>query len=335
MNNDILQVFKEFVEEYNPEEPEENKEESIPEPEISEEEEAARCAKEDSDREKQMWIQNSKEKRDAAFKMISAQSEKVLKKRITLIDFLTVQAHFDRYTVRNCLLIASQLPGATRLKAYDEWKDEGSFVKKGTKAITLIEPGDEYFRTDGSVARHYNTRALFDISQVTGGKYPQKDKEPEIAEKLRALFKTVESFDIKPCSYGEDGGRAAFFQAEKRAVYINKTVGIDILYPQLCVELAHAVMANNHKNYTRKQYGSACEMVGYIICVRNHVSVTEDAIPLRIAPSYEELKEKEVIKVLEEVRRTANIISNTMRELVKSEEKHQKSEPQPKPKGMV
>ncbi len=335
MNDDILEVFREFVEEYTPEEPEKSKEERIPEPEISEEEEAARRAKEDSEREKQMWIQSAKEKRDAAFKMIKTKSERVLRKRTDLIDYLTVQARFDRYTVNNCLLIAAQLPGAIKLKSFDDWKAEDRNIKRGAKAITILEPGDEYIRADGSVGRHYNTRALFDISQVTGGRLEPEPSSEKMKDKLVTLFKTIQLLDRKLCSYGEDGGRAAFFQAGKKAVYVNKSADLDVLYPQLCVELAHVIIANNHKDYTRKAYGSICEMVGYIMCVRNNVSVTEDAIPLRLAPGYESLQKNQVTKILDEVRCTANTMSRTIRTIKAQEVKErQKSEIHPQTKEM-
>lgn len=246
-----MKIFEEFVEDYVPE-TEENKED-IPAPEEQAEEKNSDSEQEEIEREKQAWIKNAREKREAAFKTITSESEKVLKKRINLIDFLTVQAHFDRYPVRNCLLVTSQLPCATRLKPFDEWKDEGKKIKKGAKAVNILEPGDEYIRADGTVGRYYNTRALFDISQVTGGKYQPPEKEPDVAEKLRILFKTaVDKLKLKLCSYGEDGGRAAFFQNAKKSVYINKSAGIDITYPQLCVELSHAVIAENHKDYTRR-----------------------------------------------------------------------------------
>lgn len=332
MNDDIMDIFEEFVEDYIPEE----KQEEIPDPEVQAAEEAAKRETEENDSEREAWIKRSKEKRDAAFANIKAESEKVFKKRTELIDYLTVQAYFDRYPVRNCLLITAQLPGATRLKPFDEWKDEGRHIKKGAKAITLLEPGEEYTRRDGTVGRYYNTRALFDISQVTGGKYISSAHDGDVKEKLKWLFKTAKALDLNPRSYGEDGGRAAFYQQTKDAIYINTSVGFEIVYPQLCVELAHAVIANGHKDYTRRQYGSICEMAGYIMCVRNNVSVSEDAIPLRIAPGYEELKEKEVIKILEEVRSAANTLSLTIHTLKEGEmRERQKTEiHQPQSKGL-
>lgn len=309
LSDDVLKIFEEFVEDYVP--PEKTEEKPI---ESKKHEE--KSVQSEEEMEKQAWIKSAKEKREEAFRAISAQASKVFKKRTSLIDFLTVQAHFDRYPVRNCLLITSQLPGATRLKSFDDWGNEGRKIKKGAKAVTILEPGDEYIRADGSVGRYYNTRALFDVSQVTGGKFEQPLKEEKsIAEKLKILFSVIKTLDIKPCSFGEDGGRAAFYQKNNNAVYVNKSIGIDTLYPQLCVELAHMIIAHEHKDYTRKKYGSMCEMIGYMLCVRTNVSVAENAVPLRIAPEYEQFKEKEVIKTLDEIRQTANSISTLMRKL--------------------
>lgn len=317
--NELEELFTEYVEDFIPDAPEPPQGPPEAQEIAKNVEKANEKEKSEAEKEREEWAKKAKEKRDEAFRTITAEAEKVFQKRTELIDFLTVQSYFDRYSVKNCLLITAQYPGATRLLPFDAWADEGKHIKKGAKAITLIEPGDEYYRKDGSVGRHYNTRALFDISQVTGGKYDPPKPEISDAEKLKTLFVLSGALSQKLCSYGEDGGRASFYQYDKNAIYINKTADFSFIYPQLCVELAHAVTANGHKNYTRQKYGFICEMAGYITCVRSNVSVLEEAIPLKIPYSYTELAEKDVIKILEEVRGTANTIIQAMQKLAHKE----------------
>lgn len=48
------------------------------------------------------------------------------------------------------------MPEATRLADFKTWKDNDLYIKKGESGITILEPGDEYTREDGSVGVSYN-----------------------------------------------------------------------------------------------------------------------------------------------------------------------------------
>ena len=86
--------------------------------------------------------------------------------------YLDVQARFDLYSVSNAILIAAQCPEATRLADFDSWKARGMYVRRGADAITILEPGKEYQRDDGSVGVSYNVRKVFDISQTRAAPRP-------------------------------------------------------------------------------------------------------------------------------------------------------------------
>ena len=70
--------------------------------------------------------------------------------------YLDVQVRFDRYSVSNAVLIAAQMPEATRLADFDTWKDSGVYVKRGAEAITILEPGKEYTRQEDGSWRVYS-----------------------------------------------------------------------------------------------------------------------------------------------------------------------------------
>ena len=65
------------------------------------------------------------------------------------------------------LLILAQKPDATQLKDFDGWKDAGASIKRQQKGISILEPGEEYEREDGSIGTSYNVKRVFDISQTT------------------------------------------------------------------------------------------------------------------------------------------------------------------------
>lgn len=81
--------------------------------------------------------------------------------------FLNVQARFGRYSATNALLIYAQMPTATQLRDFDGWKSSGAFIKKQQKGISILEPGKEYEREDGTIGISYDVKKVFDISQTT------------------------------------------------------------------------------------------------------------------------------------------------------------------------
>ena len=79
-------------------------------------------------------------------------------------SYLDVQARFDRYSVGNAVLITAEKADATQLSDFKGWKNNGVFIKKGESGIVLLEPGEEYTRTD-AVGVSYNSKKVFDISR--------------------------------------------------------------------------------------------------------------------------------------------------------------------------
>lgn len=58
----------------------------------------------------------------------------------------------------NALLILAQMPEATQLKDFDGWKDAGASIKRQQKGISILEPGEEYTREDGTIGTSYNVK---------------------------------------------------------------------------------------------------------------------------------------------------------------------------------
>ena len=55
--------------------------------------------------------------------------------------YIQVMGRFHRYSARNCILIASQRPGAGRIAGYNDWKKNfNRQVKKGEKGIMILAP---------------------------------------------------------------------------------------------------------------------------------------------------------------------------------------------------
>ena len=63
--------------------------------------------------------------------------------------YLKAIGRFQRYSLHNAMLIASQRPNASYVAGFQTWNELGRFVKKGEKGILILapilrrKPGDE------------------------------------------------------------------------------------------------------------------------------------------------------------------------------------------------
>lgn len=115
---------------------------------------------------KEEWATQKKQERESAFAMIDETAQRMANDGALFQSYLDVQAHFDRYSVGNVLLIIAQKPDAKQLADFKGWKNNGVYIKKGESGITLLEPGEEYTKEDGSIEVSYNSKKVFDITQT-------------------------------------------------------------------------------------------------------------------------------------------------------------------------
>ena len=101
--------------------------------------------------DKAAWAARKQAEREGVYAMIDNYVQNMSKEGGLFQAYLDVQARFDLYSVSNAILIAAQCPEATKLADFDSWKASGVYVRRGEDAITIMEPGKEYQRDDGSV----------------------------------------------------------------------------------------------------------------------------------------------------------------------------------------
>jgi hypothetical protein len=85
--------------------------------------------------------------------------------------YLRVQAQFHRYSFRNGLLIASQMPDASWVAGYRSWQRLGRQVRKGERSIRIVAP---VLKDDSVVG--FRSVPVFDISQTEGEPLPEPTK---------------------------------------------------------------------------------------------------------------------------------------------------------------
>ena len=105
--------------------------------------------------DKDAWAAKKQAEREDVYLMIDTYAHEMSIDGGLFQSYLDVQSRFDRYSVSNAILVAAQCPEATRLADFDHWKDNGVYVKRGEDAITILEPGKEYEKDDGSTGVSY------------------------------------------------------------------------------------------------------------------------------------------------------------------------------------
>lgn len=215
-------------------------------------------------------------------------------------NFLEGMSHFNNYSVRNIQLIKAQLPEASMVASFNEWKKRNGHVNKGEKAlyvqapVTVIKkdadgkPIINFETGEKETLTYFKPVPVFDISQVS----PVKGKElnlPKMGEVIPSQI-TKEYYQnvyrsLRDISQKENGIPIRFRELEKSdGSYSPKTNEITIkkgmTYEQtlstLIHEMAHSEL-HNKKSLTERFEGKLtrsskelqAESIAYV--VSNHL----------------------------------------------------------------
>lgn len=212
---------------------------------------------------KEDWIKQKQENRAAAFKMLDEATAE-LSNPESFMQYLDVQSRFDRYSVSNALLVSYQMPEATRLGDSAFWQKNGVYIEKGERGITILEPGKEFARTDGSTGVNYNAKKVFDISQTNAERKQTHPKKYLYRIIVNALVKTSPvPIDIRR-DFPEH--MPAVYKNEQKKIFIRPGMTADNIFRALAKEIAFAKLDKgdfNREEFELKAYG-----ISFIVCSR-------------------------------------------------------------------
>lgn len=259
--------------------------------------------------DKDAWAERKKAERQTLYDLADATAEAVSADGGKFREYLDVQARFDRYSATNALLVLAQMPQATQVRDYDGWKDAGVSVKRQPKHISILEPGDEYKREDGSIGTYYNVKKVFDISQTTArGKL-----QPTVSLDERLLLKALISRPPVPMQMADTlpNDMGAYYDHDQQVIFVRRGMEASDIFRSVSKELAHAELAAANDNYTRKDAAFAAYSVSYLLCRKYGVDVSGYDFS-RLPDSFRESDPQGVRAVLTEIRDTAGEISGRM-----------------------
>lgn len=271
--------------------------------------------------DKEAWASQKQKERADAYALIDSTAEKMKCTGELFQSFLDVQARFDRYSVGNAILITAQMPDATRLADYDKWKETGTFVNKGAVGITVLEPGNEYEREDGSTGVSYNAKKVFDISQTNSKVSPP----PTVTRDERLILKAL--ITNAPCEMKVSENMServnALYKPDEKTILVRKGMDGPTIFRALSQELAHARMDGS--DYRRSECSNAAYCVSYILCKR--YGVATDGLTFNQMPEqYSKMDVKDFRAELGKIRSVANEISSEINRVLENEKREKKGE---------
>ena len=212
---------------------------------------------------KEEWAAQKQEQRKAAYELIDTTCQKMMADGGEFQQYLDVQGHFDRYSVNNAILVSAQMPEATQLKDYGSWKQSRAYVDKDAQKVTILEPGKEYEREDGSKAVGYNAKVVYDISQTSAKDRQQPQEQKTMRELVSAMI------DASPVSFVpvDDLELPAFYDSAQQTIFIKTGLNEEQLFVSMAKEVSAAVFDFKHKESRDvSEFKSFC--VAYMVSSR-------------------------------------------------------------------
>ena len=218
----------------------------------------------------------------------------------TYKNYLEGMAHFNHYSARNIQLIKAQLPEATMVASFEEWKKRNGHVNKGEKALYVQAPvtvikkdadGKPIINADTGekeTLTYFKPVPVFDISQVSpvegkeldlpkmGGAIPSQINKEYYQNVYRALRDISQKENGIPIRFRELEKSDGFYNPKTNEITIKKGMTYEQTLSTLIHEMAHSEL-HNKKSLTERFEGKLtrsskelqAESIAYV--VSNHL----------------------------------------------------------------
>lgn len=218
------------------------------------------------------WAAKKQADRNHLYALADSTAESIVQDGDKFRDFLDVQSRFGSYSVTNALLILAQKPQATQLKSFEDWQKVDVNIKRYQKGFTILEPGQEYTRSDGSPAVSYEPKKVFDISQTTarprGRQEPQRDERAIVTALIHKPPVPIRTVDELPNNAG------AYYDHNQEVIFVRKGMSLPNIFRNVSMELARAELAADDPNYDRRATSFTAYCSSYILCKKNGFDVS-------------------------------------------------------------
>lgn len=268
---------------------------------------------------KDEWIKKKNEERNEVYSLIDKTAQEIIQDSNKFKDYLDIQSHFDKYSVANGLLIYAQMPNATQLREYSEWKAIPNFRFNGKQeGISLLKMGEPYTKNDGTQFTPFVVYKMFDISQTNLPKRENYVNRLDDKVLLKAFIHD-NPVDIKV----EDvlsSGECVEWNSEENILYIQRGAEPNQLYQGIAREVAKAEMESDNK--TLDNFKAKC--ASYMICKKQGLDVSNYSFN-DIPESFKNLSSKDIRKELGDIKGSVEDFNNRINQFMESISKQTKN----------
>ena len=254
---------------------------------------------------------------------------------------LEAMSKFHHYSANNVLLIAMQMPEATRVASYTTWKTKfNRQVMRGQKGLSIIAPapvkerrerevidsrtGSPVLGADGKpkteevevTIPRFKVEKVFDLSQTTGDPLPELDVAELTgdAAHYQMFMDALTAISPVPIRFADiDSGAKGYYHTIDKEIVIQKGMSESQTLKTLVHEVSHARL---HDRDAMKAEGVAksaqqkeleAESIAYTVMFHYHMDTSGYSIPYLASWSGRQLK-----ACMDTIRRTAGEIIEEM-----------------------
>ncbi|MFZ2577864.1 MAG: ArdC-like ssDNA-binding domain-containing protein [Lactococcus hircilactis] len=210
----------------------------------------------------------------------------------TLKEFLKFCSKFPKYSYGNVRLIESQAPDAHHVASFKKWKDLGTSVKKGSKAVYIYAPSTYKVKDkNGKVIKdekgEAETKTYFKLVPVfTDQSVEHPELLPQQVYAVKGDFEDKDTFvnlyrtfmKVSPVPVLMDninGTAHGYYDVIKNNIVIQANMGQLQTVKTMIHEITHAMLHSNSsavfgdRDYQRQEFEA--ESVAYV--VSNHLGI--------------------------------------------------------------
>ena len=269
-------------------------------------------------------------------------------------EYISAMSKFPRYSINNCILIASQLPEASLVCGFRKWQTEfNRTVNKGEHGIMILAPikgktevVEEVFDENNKgvvdengnqktekVTREYQTFRpvyVFDVSQTSGDPLPTLASElNETVDSFEEMKSVLISISPVPVSFETiNGGANGYFSPTAGKIVIDERLPQLQMLKTMVHEIAHATLGHGSKEdkWDRQTKEVQAESVAYWVTQMIGLDTSDYSFGYISGWS----KDKEVSELkesLDVIKQTADKLSSSIEEKIRELKKERESLP--------
>jgi len=175
----------------------------------------------------EQWAKEKNKQREWAYQTQDEMAEKISVDSEKYKTYLNVQSQFPSYSVGNALLVTAQKPNAKQLREADSWKRDKIYFKKNPQRIIILEPKDTYIREDGTEAQSFDSKIVYDISDMQVKK--QLNAIPYSDESILRGILSMSSVPVEIVENTSKENKIVHFNLNKRIIEVTEAETKDII----------------------------------------------------------------------------------------------------------